>query len=177
MKRTILAVLCFGILLMSLTWGAKPSGAILAQIAMPDGAVLTIVNGAPRPQGPGQAPVALANGTPHSVTLYITPATQPAGVTVAGYNFYRAATAAGIVGSTAINGTTPVSATTVTCPAGVPSPCVFFVDSTVTAGAALFYSADTQATTGNQSPAFTPAVAVTVPQNPLAPGAINKSAQ
>jgi hypothetical protein len=101
------------------------------------------------------APTLKANGTLHSINLGCTPGTAVAGVTVAGFNFYRATTSGAEVGTSALNGTTPVS----TCA---------YNDTTATPGVLYYYVADEQSTTGNQSKPSNE-VSATEPQNPNPP--------
>lgn len=100
-------------------------------------------------------PTLQASGTVHGTTLIWTPAvSQPAGVTVAGYNVYKG-TAAGKEAPPAVNGTTLVTGTT-------------FTDTSVVPGQTAFYVVETQSTTGNQSVPSNE-VSATTPNNPNPP--------
>jgi hypothetical protein len=79
--------------------------------------------------------------TPHSTMLTWTAGPPVAGVTVAGFNVYRSATAGGESGTTPINGATPI-----------PPSATAFTDATVVAGATSFYIVEAQSATGALSP-------------------------
>ena len=101
------------------------------------------------------APVGLAAGSPASkVNLNWTASATPA-AQVAGYDVFRATTAGGEAGTTALNGATPVVGTA-------------FVDSTAVAGQTYFYVVSTQGTNSKLS-AFSNEVTAAVPSNPAPP--------
>ena len=116
----------------------------------------------PVPQG-GAAPVGLPNGTAHQAVISWTASAPVSGVTVAGYNVYRATSAGGEAGTSAINGTTLVTSAT-------------FTDTSVTSGTKYFYVVAAQSTTGNQS-AFSNESSGTVPSNPTNPTGCNTATQ
>lgn len=110
----------------------------------------------------GSAPTFQPNGTPHQANLSWTASTPVTGVTVAGYNVYRATTAGGESGA-AINGTTLITGTS-------------YIDATVVSGSTYFYKVEAQSSTGNQSVPSNEASG-TVPQNPSGPTGCNAAMQ
>ena len=102
-------------------------------------------------------PLALtAVPTPHGTMLTWTAGPPVAGVTVAGFNVYRSATAGGESGTTPINGATLIPPSTTT-----------FTDATVVAGATSFYIVEAQSATGalslpsNEISILTPGLTIT----------------
>jgi hypothetical protein len=97
-----------------------------------------------------------ATGTAHSTTFTWTPASQPTGITVAGYNLYCAPTSGGETAVNPVNGSTLITGTS-------------YVDTSVTAGTTQFCVMTADTTGGAQQSAFSNEVTFTTPSNPNPP--------
>lgn len=157
-----LYTMLFGYLILSLAIGSvTPVAATLGAHRLGSHAALTLA-ASPDPQTTG-APVGLPNGTQHSTALSWTPGPVVTGVTIAGYNVFRSTTAGGEAGTTAINGSTPITGTT-------------YTDLSVVPGTTYFYVATAQSSTGNQS-GFSNEATTVIPGNPSNPTGCNGKGQ
>jgi hypothetical protein len=105
-----------------------------------------------------QAPVGLPAGSPPAkVNLSWTASATPA-AQLAGYDVFRATTAGGESGTSALNGTSPIAGTS-------------YIDSTAIGGTTYFYTVSAQGTValGSKLSAFSNEITVVVPTNPVPP--------